>query len=101
MSFPFPCSHKSIIAYLEAHQFPEAAAALRLEADLDEDVLDAHTTKKYESLLEKKWTSVVRLQKKVRARAHVFYVFICVICVYVYMCICVYVYMCIRVYVYT
>ena len=33
---------------------------------LGEDVYDAATAKKYESLLEKKWTSIVRLQKKVR-----------------------------------
>ncbi len=32
---------------------------------LGEDVYDAATAKKYESLLEKKWTSIVRLQKKV------------------------------------
>jgi len=30
------------------------------------DSFDAATSKKYEGLLEKKWTSVVRLQKKVR-----------------------------------
>jgi platelet-activating factor acetylhydrolase IB subunit alpha len=29
------------------------------------DSFDAATSKKYEGLLEKKWTSVVRLQKKV------------------------------------
>ncbi|ERT00973.1 nuclear distribution protein PAC1 [Sporothrix schenckii ATCC 58251] len=57
--------HKSIIAYLEAHMLPGAASALRTETQLGEDVLDAATTKKYETLLEKKWTSVVRLQKKI------------------------------------
>ena len=50
---------------MEAHKLPEAATALRTEAQLGEDVLDAATTKKYETLLEKKWTSVVRLQKKI------------------------------------
>lgn len=38
---------------------------MRAELNLGEDVFDAATTKKYEGLLEKKWTSVVRLQKKV------------------------------------
>jgi hypothetical protein len=33
---------------------------------LGEDVYDPATAKKYETLLEKKWTSVVRLQKKAR-----------------------------------
>jgi platelet-activating factor acetylhydrolase IB subunit alpha len=37
---------------------------LRQELGLGEDVFDAATTKKYEGLLEKKWTSIVRLQKK-------------------------------------
>jgi hypothetical protein len=32
---------------------------------------DEATSKKYEGLLEKKWTSVVRLQKKVQAMATV------------------------------
>ena len=31
------------------------------------DTFDEATSKKYEGLLEKKWTSVVRLQKKVRS----------------------------------
>lgn len=35
---------------------------------MGEDVFDAATAKKYEGLLEKKWTSVVRLQKKVGSR---------------------------------
>jgi platelet-activating factor acetylhydrolase IB subunit alpha len=60
----FP-SHKSIIAYLSANNIPNAAAALREELGLGEDVFDAATAKKYETLLEKKWTSIVRLQKKV------------------------------------
>lgn len=58
--------HKSIIAYLSANDLPGTAAALRQELDLGEDVLDNNTVKKYEGLLEKKWTSVVRLQKKVQ-----------------------------------
>lgn len=55
-----------MIAYLSANNLPNAAAALREELSLSEQVLDTTTVKKYEGLLEKKWTSVVRLQKKVR-----------------------------------
>lgn len=57
--------HKSIIAYLTANNFSNSAEALRAELSLGEDVFDANTAKKYEGLLEKKWTSVVRLQKKI------------------------------------
>lgn len=62
-----PGRHKSIIAYLTANDLPETAATLREELDIDEEIFDASTVKKYEGLLEKKWTSVVRLQKKVRS----------------------------------
>jgi len=54
-----------MIAYLTASQLPSSAAAMRAELNLGEDVFDPATTKKYEGLIEKKWTSVVRLQKKV------------------------------------
>ncbi|GJN80302.1 protein with putative role during mitosis [Purpureocillium lilacinum] len=57
--------NKSIIAYLYSSNLPNSAAALREEAGLGEDVFDATTAKKYETLLEKKWTSIVRLQKKI------------------------------------
>lgn len=56
-----------MIAYLAARNLPATAAALRTELNLGEDQLDPATVKKYEGLLEKKWTSVVRLQKKVCA----------------------------------
>lgn len=59
------CRHKSIIAYLSANNLPDAATALRTELNLTEEAFDPATAKKYETLLEKKWTSVVRLQKKV------------------------------------
>lgn len=65
------CRHKSIIAYLSAHDLPETAAALRNELGMAETDFDATAVKKYETLLEKKWTSTVRLQKKVsRCAAH-------------------------------
>ncbi|UKZ49813.1 protein with putative role during mitosis [Trichoderma virens] len=57
--------HKSIIAYLAANNLANTATVLREELDLGEDVFDATMTKKYETLLEKKWTSIVRLQKKI------------------------------------
>ncbi|KAK4035446.1 WD40-repeat-containing domain protein [Parachaetomium inaequale] len=57
--------HRALIAYLSSNNLPSTAAALRAELDLGEDVFDAATAKKYEGLLEKKWTSVVRLQKKI------------------------------------
>ena len=56
-----------MIAYLAANNLPSAAAALRTELNLEENEFDAATAKKYENLLERKWTSIVRLQKKARA----------------------------------
>jgi platelet-activating factor acetylhydrolase IB subunit alpha len=61
--------HRALIAYLSSNNLPSTAAALRAELGLGEDVFDGATAKKYEGLLEKKWTSVVRLQKKVGDRA--------------------------------
>lgn len=65
--------HKSMIAYLVANNLTATAAALRTELDLGEDKFDVTAAKKYETLLEKKWTSIVRLQKKVRANASSLY----------------------------
>ncbi|KAI1862343.1 uncharacterized protein JN550_010205 [Neoarthrinium moseri] len=56
--------HKAIIAYLSSTNLSTTADALRQELNLG-DTFDATTSKKYEGLLEKKWTSVVRLQKKI------------------------------------
>lgn len=56
--------HKAIIAYFNVAGLPASAAALREELNIGES-LDTATSKKYEGLLEKKWTSVVRLQKKI------------------------------------
>ncbi|KAK4971938.1 Lissencephaly-1 [Elasticomyces elasticus] len=56
--------HKSLIAYLTATGLSNTAAALRQELGIGDSFDDA-TRKKYEGLLEKKWTSVVRLQKKI------------------------------------
>ncbi|KAL0476090.1 WD40-repeat-containing domain protein [Neurospora intermedia] len=57
--------HKSILAYLSSKNLASTAATLRDELDLAEESFDAEKAKKYEGLLEKKWTSVVRLQKKI------------------------------------
>lgn len=43
---------------------PQSAVALREELGIG-DAFDDTTRKKYEGLLEKKWTSVIRLQKKI------------------------------------
>ncbi|KAJ5482963.1 Nuclear distribution protein nudF 1 [Penicillium diatomitis] len=56
--------HKAMIAYLTAANLPQTCAALREELGDSVSVEDS-TLKKYEGLLEKKWTSVVRLQKKI------------------------------------
>ncbi|KAH8647106.1 WD domain-containing protein [Xylariales sp. PMI_506] len=56
--------HKAIIAYLASNNLTNTAETLRQELNLG-DTFDAATAKKYEGLLEKKWTSVVRLQKKI------------------------------------
>ena len=62
------CSHKSIIAYLTAIKLPASAASVREELGVG-DGFDEATSKRYEGVLEKKWTSVVRLQKKVTSAA--------------------------------
>ncbi|KAJ5976261.1 Nuclear distribution protein nudF 1 [Penicillium waksmanii] len=56
--------HKSIIAYLASANLTQSSAALREELG-DSITVDDTTLKKYEGLLEKKWTSIVRLQKKI------------------------------------
>lgn len=61
-------SHKSIIAYLTSVKLTATATTLRQELNIG-DTFDDATSKKYEGLLEKKWTSVVRLQKKVHLSA--------------------------------
>lgn len=57
--------HKSIIAYLSSAGLVDTVATFRDELNLGDDFIDEATIKKYEGLLEKKWTSVVRLQKKI------------------------------------
>ena len=57
------CRHKSILEYLYSQNFTEAYNALKSEVNID---YTPDPKSKYAQLLEKKWTSVIRLQKKVR-----------------------------------
>jgi platelet-activating factor acetylhydrolase IB subunit alpha len=52
--------HKAIADYLSASGFVNSLAEFQKEADMPNDIEN-----KYSGLLEKKWTSVIRLQKKV------------------------------------
>ncbi|THH27427.1 hypothetical protein EUX98_g6761 [Antrodiella citrinella] len=54
--------HKSVLEYLHANNFTDAFNALKSDTGLDY-APDAKS--KYAGLLEKKWTSVIRLQKKI------------------------------------
>ena len=53
-----------MIAYLNSMNQSSSAAALQETLGISSS-FDAPTMKRYEGLLEKKWTSVVRLQMKV------------------------------------
>ncbi|KAK4162597.1 WD40-repeat-containing domain protein [Cladorrhinum sp. PSN259] len=59
--------HKSLISYLASYPTlsPQTISALRTELSLPEQAFSPRDQKKYEGLLEKKWTSVIRLQKKI------------------------------------
>jgi platelet-activating factor acetylhydrolase IB subunit alpha len=50
---------------LNSAGYSKAAQTIREELNVPEEAFDSVTAKKYEGLLEKKWTSVVRLQKKI------------------------------------
>lgn len=54
------CSNQAIADYLGSSGYTEALEAFRKEADMPNEI-----ERKYGGLLEKKWTSVIRLQKKV------------------------------------
>lgn len=53
-------SNQAIADYLGSNGYSESLEAFRKEADLS-----GESEKKFGGLLEKKWTSVIRLQKKV------------------------------------
>lgn len=58
--------HKSLLDYLQTQGFTETFQALQKETGQEGFVVDPKA--KYAGLLEKKWTSVIRLQKKVSRR---------------------------------
>lgn len=62
-----PISHKSILDYFHAQGMMDSYNALLNDSNV-EFVPEPKT--KYSGLLEKKWTSVIRLQKKVCLSAH-------------------------------
>lgn len=59
-------SHKSLLDYFQTQGFTGAFEALQKEAGQDGFVADPKA--KVSGLLERKWTSVIRLQKKVSLR---------------------------------
>ncbi|KAH8099515.1 dynein regulator [Cristinia sonorae] len=54
--------HKSVLEYLHANNFTDAFNALKADTGVD---YTPDPKSKYAGLLEKKWTSVIRLQKKI------------------------------------
>ncbi|EEP82812.1 nuclear migration protein nudF [Uncinocarpus reesii 1704] len=56
--------HKSLIAYLSSINASQSVTTLREELQIGDNFTDA-ACKKYEGFLEKKWISVVRLQKRI------------------------------------
>lgn len=63
-----PClrsRHKAVLDYLYANNFHKSYDALKEETGLNPD-----PNAQYNGLLEKKWTSVIRLQKKVIGLHH-------------------------------
>lgn len=57
---PLCFSNKAIADYLSSNGYMDALEAFKKEADMPGEV-----ERKFGGLLEKKWTSVIRLQKKV------------------------------------
>ncbi|PYH91037.1 nuclear migration protein NudF [Aspergillus ellipticus CBS 707.79] len=56
--------HKSIIAYLSSINASQSCETLREELQIDSR-FDEASCRRYEGLLEKKWTGIARLQKRV------------------------------------
>lgn len=50
---------------MTANALPDTALAMRKELKIDDSDLPPSTVKKYDKLLERKWTGSVRLLKKV------------------------------------
>lgn len=53
--------NKAVVGYLKAQGYSETAASMEAECETPTD-----SDAKFDTLLEKKWTAIVRLQKKVR-----------------------------------
>jgi len=60
--------HKAILDYLHSNGYTTAFDSLKTEAKQEDFSPDPK--QKYAGLLEKKWTSVIRLQKKVLKEIH-------------------------------
>ena len=58
--------NKAIADYMLSNGYNEALEAFKKETDMPGEI-----DKKYAGLLEKKWTSVIRLQKKVRLKKRI------------------------------
>jgi hypothetical protein len=55
------CRNKAVADYLDSAGYKDALEAFKREASMSDEM-----DRKYSGLLEKKWTSVIRLQKKVK-----------------------------------
>jgi len=60
------CRHRAIREYLKARSMTKSLEAFEEESGIGATIQSQGEEPKYTGLLEKKWTSVVRLQKKVR-----------------------------------
>lgn len=58
-----PPRNRAVVDYLLSSGYVDSLEAFKREADISGDI-----DKKYTGLLEKKWTSVVRLQKRVKGQ---------------------------------
>lgn len=65
-----PKRHKAILDYLSASGFTESFNTLKSETHNENFASDPK--QKYSGLLEKKWTSVIRLQKKVELHVNIY-----------------------------
>lgn len=72
--FYFFFRHKAILDYLSSSGFTDSFNSLKSETHNEDFTADPK--QKYSGLLEKKWTSVIRLQKKVSALMIAKYVFL-------------------------
>lgn len=65
-SLIIPRSHAAILEYLiESGQFPDTVAAMQRESGISGVAASGDASGASKGILEKKWTSVVRLQRKV------------------------------------